>query len=82
MYIPLPDDEGRRQLLDINLRDMKVGTDVNMDDLVANFDGYSGADITNVCRDASFMAMRKLISGLNKQQIKDLNLGTVSINPR
>lgn len=59
------------------MREMKVGIDVNMDELVANFDGYSGADITNVCRDASFMAMRKLISGLNKQQIKDLNLGVL-----
>eukprot|EP01127_Copromyxa_protea_P001988 TRINITY_DN11890_c0_g1_i1.p1 TRINITY_DN11890_c0_g1~~TRINITY_DN11890_c0_g1_i1.p1 ORF type:complete len:527 (+),score=119.83 TRINITY_DN11890_c0_g1_i1:33-1583(+) len=74
VYIPLPDEEGRRQLLDINLREMKISTDVDLDDLVAGFDGYSGADITNVCRDASFMAMRKLISGLNKQQIRDLNL--------
>lgn len=46
-----------------------------MEDLVTSFEGYSGADVTNVCRDASFMAMRKRITGLNKQQIVDLNLG-------
>jgi hypothetical protein len=46
-----------------------------MEHLVQSFAGYSCADISNVCRDASFMAMRKLISGLNKQQIVELNLG-------
>lgn len=54
---------------------MKLGSDVDMDDLVASFDGYSGADMSSVCRDASYMGMRKLISGLNKQQIRDLNIG-------
>eukprot|EP01126_Amoeba_proteus_P064983 TRINITY_DN9163_c0_g1_i6.p1 TRINITY_DN9163_c0_g1~~TRINITY_DN9163_c0_g1_i6.p1 ORF type:complete len:248 (-),score=57.21 TRINITY_DN9163_c0_g1_i6:58-801(-) len=79
VYIPLPDDFGRRQLLDINLAEMKVSSDVNLDDLVSAFDGYSAADITNVCRDASFMPMRKCISGLNKQQIVDLDLEEMDI---
>ncbi|KAL6054173.1 Katanin p60 ATPase-containing subunit A1 [Balamuthia mandrillaris] len=46
--IPLPSAEGRRQLFDINLRGIELGTDVNLEELAIKADGYSGADITNV----------------------------------
>lgn len=77
IYIPLPDELGRKQTLEINLKSVQLAEDVNIAMLADSFAGYSCADITNVCRDASFMAMRKLISGLNKQQIVDLNLGII-----
>lgn len=46
--IPLPDSEGRRELLRINLKSIKVAEDVNLDELSKQLKGYSGADITNV----------------------------------
>ena len=59
IYIPLPNEKGRLELLKINLKDLKVGEDVNMDDIVRKTKGFSGADITNVCREAAYMPMRK-----------------------
>ena len=41
---------GRRALLDINLKEVRVASDCNLDEVAKLTDGYSGADITNVCR--------------------------------
>lgn len=50
IYIPLPTDEGREALLKINLREVKVDESVDLSSIASKLDGYSGADITNVCR--------------------------------
>ncbi|XP_014612395.1 PREDICTED: katanin p60 ATPase-containing subunit A-like 1 [Polistes canadensis] len=72
IYIPLPNHEGREALLRINLREVKVDLSVNLADIAKKLEGYSGADITNVCRDASMMSMRKKIAGLKPDQIRQL----------
>ncbi|KAK4871877.1 hypothetical protein RN001_016001 [Aquatica leii] len=72
IYIPLPTLAGREALLRINLREVKMNPDVNLIDIAVKLDGYSGADITNVCRDASMMSMRRKIFGLKPDQIKQL----------
>lgn len=72
IYIPLPTLEGREALLKINLREVKLNPDVNLTEIAKKLDGFSGADITNVCRDASMMSMRRKIFGLRPDQIKQL----------
>lgn len=49
-----------------------MAEDVILEEIAKKMDGYSGADITNVCRDASMMAMRRRIRGLTPEQIKNL----------
>lgn len=58
IYIPLPTPEGRKQLFEINLKTVKMQEDVNLDKLVQMTDGYSGADVTNICREAAMMGLR------------------------
>ncbi|XP_053693150.1 katanin p60 ATPase-containing subunit A-like 1 [Sabethes cyaneus] len=72
IYIPLPNKDGREALLKINLREVKVDEVVDLNLIAARLDGYSGADITNVCRDASMMSMRRKIAGLRPEQIRQL----------
>jgi katanin p60 ATPase-containing subunit A1 len=74
VYIPLPNQAGREQLLRINLRSVKLSDDVHLETLANKFEGYSGADITNVCRDAAFMAMRKRIEGLSSDELRKINV--------
>ncbi|XP_053207202.1 katanin p60 ATPase-containing subunit A-like 1 isoform X2 [Panonychus citri] len=73
IYIPLPNKKGREALLAINLRDVEKAPDLNISDIAEQLDGYSGADITNVCRDACMMAMRRKIAGLTPEQIRALS---------
>ena len=42
--------EGRVELLKINLKGVSIAPDVDLSEVAKKLDGYSGADITNVCR--------------------------------
>lgn len=42
--------EGRVELLRISLKELELAGDVDMDKIAEQMEGYSGADITNVCR--------------------------------
>ncbi|RXG67355.1 Katanin p60 ATPase-containing subunit A-like 1 [Armadillidium vulgare] len=77
IYIPLPNKEGCEALLRINLKEVKVDEYVDVTKIAAMLDGYSGADITNVCRDASMMAMRRKITGLTPDEIPCLTEGGI-----
>lgn len=72
IYIPLPEDEARKQLFAINLKSVSISEELSFDELAARTKGYSGADITLVCRDASMMSMRRAIKGLSPMEIKNL----------
>lgn len=73
IYIHLPSTQGRVDLLKINLKELELSSDVDLDKIAEQMEGYSGADITNVCRDASLMAMRRRIEGLTPEEIQNLS---------
>ncbi|XP_034614575.1 katanin p60 ATPase-containing subunit A-like 1 isoform X4 [Trachemys scripta elegans] len=73
IYIPLPTAKGRAELLKINLREVEMDPDIHLEEIAEKIEGYSGADITNVCRDASLMAMRRRINGLTPEEIRALS---------
>ena len=67
MYIPLPDADGRSDLFRINMKAVECCEDVDLDELAGKCAGYSGADIANVCRDASMMSVRRVMEVARKQ---------------
>ena len=58
VYIPVPDEKGRRQILDIHTRDMPLGKGVDLDRIATRTRGYSGADLENLVRRAGLNALR------------------------
>lgn len=65
IYIPLPSEVGRKQLFEINLKGMQLDANIEWNTLIKKCDGYSGSDISNVCRDAAMMPLRKrLLAGV------------------
>merc|ERR1719265_1006177 len=57
IYIPLPDLESRKSIFKANLRKSPLG-DVDLDHLATITEGFSGADITEVCQRACKLAIR------------------------
>ncbi|VDK42525.1 unnamed protein product [Anisakis simplex] len=72
IYIALPDKDDRLQLLKLALAEVVIDEDVDLDEVADRLDGYSGADITNVCREAAMMSMRARIANLTADEIKEL----------
>ena len=69
IHIPLPDASAREAILRLNLASLKLADDVDVAALAARADGYSGADLHLVCRDASLMTMRKAVEGRTPDEI-------------
>jgi len=62
LEIPPLDCDGRRQIFEIGLRGKPLADDVRADELAAQAEGFTGAEIQAVCRRASLDAVRVAIS--------------------
>ncbi|KAF5466673.1 hypothetical protein F2P56_016579 [Juglans regia] len=81
IYIPLPNFESRKELIRINLKTVEVAPDVDIDEVARRTEGYSGDDLTNVCRDASLNGMRRKIAGKTRDEIKNMPKDEISNDP-
>ncbi len=50
-----------------------MADDIDFEGLAELLEGYSGDDITNVCRDAAMNGMRRKIAGKTPEQIRALS---------
>ncbi len=60
IYIPLPDREARIEVFKIHTRGIDLDNDVDFEMLADLTEGFSGADIANVCREAIMRPVREL----------------------
>lgn len=58
VLIPVPDLEARIAILKIHTRSMPL-KDVDIDSIAARTEGYVGADLENLCREAAMNALRE-----------------------
>ena len=57
--IGVPDEVGRREILDVHTRGMPVGRDVDLDRVAARTHGFVGADIATLTTEAAMHALRR-----------------------
>lgn len=74
IYIPLPDQPSRVSILRANLRKSPVAKDVDIDFLANNTQGFSGADLTEICQRAVKFAIREAIEkDIERQKAREAN---------
>ena len=58
IIIDLPDIRGRRKILDVHVKNIKLDPGVNLDVIAKSTAGYSGADLANLVNEAALLAAR------------------------
>ncbi|GBE61054.1 spermatogenesis-associated 5 [Babesia ovata] len=84
VYIPLPDNEARKRIFSIYLKRLPTdGFDIaqQAEEFAKCTEGYSGAEITLVCRESAMAALRELIkrnADAKKASVTSVNGGDES----
>lgn len=69
IYIPLPDLCSRLELLRKSCKGMSIDESVHFESIARRTEGFSGADLNQLCRNAGMMPMRRLMEGKSPDQI-------------
>jgi len=68
--IPLPDKQGRLEILQIHTRNMPLAKDVELEKLAEISHGYTGADLSALVREAAMNALRRYLPMIDISQDK------------
>ena len=58
IYVDLPELTDRMEIFNVHLRNLKVNSKLDVEQLARQTQGFSGADIANVCNEAALIAAR------------------------
>ena len=59
VYIKAPDEQARKEVLRLITQNMPIGSDVSIDEIAKRAEGYSGADLEAICREAALSSLRR-----------------------
>lgn len=76
IYLPLPDLESRKAILDAQLKKSPVDPTVDVGVLARSTHGFSGADLAEICTSASKLAIREAILA-TEERLKKIEAGEI-----
>lgn len=74
VVVPLPDIRGREQILNVHMKKVPLGGDVQADVIARGTPGFSGADLANLVNEAALFAARRngrVVEMIDFEQAKD-----------
>ncbi|ELZ17761.1 ATPase AAA [Haloterrigena salina JCM 13891] len=79
VHVPVPDEGARKKIFEVHTRDKPLADAVDLDWLAGETEGYVGADIEAVTREASMAASREFINSVDPEEMAD-TIGNVRIS--
>ncbi len=80
LLVDIPDKESRKKIFEIHTKSMPIDNSVNLDTLIKKTEGFVGADIENLCREAALLALRKNMDA-EKVTMKDFDEALMKVTP-
>jgi transitional endoplasmic reticulum ATPase len=68
IQIPAPDADGRRRILEVHTRKKPLEDPAMLDKLIADTEGFVGADLAALCNQAAMIAIRRCVSEIQDQE--------------
>lgn len=81
IYVPPPDAEGRKQIFEVYLDGVKdlLAGDLDVDALVSETDGFVGADVEALVREAKMVAIREFVQKMSGHSEEDIDLAVSNV---
>ncbi|OAF68978.1 Cell division control protein 48 [Intoshia linei] len=70
LYIPLPDEQSRLKILNANLAKSPMNQNINLNEISKFSNGFSGADLTEICQRACKLCIRETIEQKRKLELE------------
>ncbi|MBW9222012.1 CDC48 family AAA ATPase [Methanothermococcus sp. SCGC AD-155-C09] len=80
VLVPIPDKEARYDIFKVHARNMPLAEDVDLKKLAEKTEGYTGADIEAICREAAMIALREDINA-DKVELRHFEEAMKKIRP-
>ncbi len=82
IYIKPPDKASREKIFEIHTQGKPLTEDVKLSELADVTEGYVGADIEGICREAAMLALREIVTpGIGRKDLEE-RVGKVKISKK
>ena len=71
VVMDLPDINGRRKILDVHIKNIRVDAGIDLDVIARTTPGFSGADLANLCNEAALLAARRNRETVSQAELEE-----------
>ncbi len=71
VVVGYPDVKGREEILMVHARNKRLGSDVDLEDIAKNTQGFTGADLENLLNEAALLAVRDKRKFISAADVKE-----------
>ena len=71
IILDLPDINGRKKILEVHIKNVRIDKMVCLDTIARGTPGFSGADLANIINEAALLAARKNKNAISMKELED-----------